>query len=227
MNDPLSKLKRIGTLTVKDLRLQFRRKHEIFSLILFSAIALLAFSYSLGPFFLYVEDVVPALLWVIIFFTIILNVPSSFAREIDQGTIDGLKSTPISPQAILAAKMLFSVVVIACVEVILVPLSIVLFNYEFVVAPAIVLLIVGSLDLALAGCIVGALTMHTETKSILIPILMFPIIIPAFLPVVRGTEKTLAGANFHEIVPELLFVGSHFLIILILSLFLVGYIFET
>lgn len=227
MNDPLFELKKISTLTVKDLRLLFRRKHEIISLILFSSIALLAFSYSFGPFFTYVEDVVPALLWVILFFTIMLNVPSSFAREIDKGTIDGLKSVPISPQAILIAKMLFSIVVIACVEVVLIPLSIALFSYELKVIPAIILLILGSLDLAFAGCVVGALTMHTESKSLLIPILMFPIIIPALLPVVVGTEKTLAGATLYEIVPELLFIGSHFLIILVLSLFLVGYLFET
>ncbi|MFQ6125090.1 MAG: heme exporter protein CcmB [Candidatus Heimdallarchaeota archaeon] len=227
MGASISEFQRIKTLTVKDIRLLFRRKHEMISLILFSAIALLAFSYSLGPFFLYVDEVIPALLWVILFFTIMLNVPTSFAREIDKGTLDGLKSTPISPQAILAAKMFFSIVVVACVEIILVPLSIILFNYELAVVPAIGLLIIGSLDLAFAGCIVGALTMHTEAKSILIPILMFPIIIPALLPVVVGTEKTLAGANFHEIAPELVFVGSHFLIILILSLFLIGNLFET
>jgi len=227
MNNSMFELKSIGTLTAKDLRLLLRRKHEVISLILFSAIAILAFSYSFGPFFLYVDEVIPALLWVIIFFTVMLNVPSSFAREIDKGTIDGLKSTPISPQAILTSKLLFSIVVITCVEVILIPLSIVLFNYELNVGPAIVLFVVGSIDLAFAGTAVGALTMHTESRSILIPILMFPIIIPALLPVVVGTEKTLAGAGFQAIVPELVFVGSHFLIILVLSLFLIGYLFET
>ena len=226
MNDSISELKRIGTLTVKDLRLLFRRKHEIISLILFSAIALLAFSYSFGPFFLYADEVIPALLWVILFFTIMLNVPSSFAREMDKGTIDGLRSTPISPQAILMAKLVFSIVVILCVELILIPLSIVLFNYQLAVGPALVLFIIGSLDLAFAGTAVGALTMHTESRSVLIPILMFPIIIPALLPVVVGTEKTLAGASFDMIAPELVFVGAHFLIILVLSLFLVDYLFE-
>ncbi len=227
MTDSLNDLRRISNLTVKDLRLLLRRKHEVFSLILFSAIALLSFSYSLGPFFLYAEDVIPALLWVIIFFTIMLNVPSSFAREMDKGTIDGLRSTPISPQAILAAKMLFSIVVIALVEVVLIPLSVILFNYDLAVLPATALFIVGSLDLAFAGCVVGALTMHSESKSILIPILMFPIIIPVLIPVVMGTEKTLAGASFSDITPELVFVGSHFLIILVLALFLIGYLFES
>lgn len=62
MNDSISELKRIRTLAAKDLRFLFRRKHEISSLILFSAITLLTFSYTLGPFFPYVNEVIPALL---------------------------------------------------------------------------------------------------------------------------------------------------------------------
>lgn len=156
-----------------------------------------------------------------------LNVPSSFTREIEKGTIDGLKSTPISPQAILMAKLLFNLAMIISVEVILIPLSVILFNYDLVLIPTIVIVIIGSLDLTFAGCIVGALTMHTESNFILIPILMFPIILPALLPVVIGTKKTLTGANFHNIVPELALMTSHFLIILVLSMFLIGYLLET
>ncbi len=204
---------------LKDLRSEVRRMYEIFSMFTFALLSIIAFSFSLGPAPSNVLEVIPTSLWVIILFTGIISFTTVFIREMDKGTVDGLRSLPTSAQAILLGKTFYCFIIMGIVELILVPASMVLFNYSFNSSFVLVILIfaLGTFNLALIGSMVSALTMYSESKTILVPLLTFPLIPASLIPSITATMKLAFGANLSLILPELKIMIAFLLAILLAS----------
>jgi len=212
---------------LKDLRLELRRKYEIFSMFTFALLSIISFSFSLGPAPSNVLDVIPTSLWVIILFTGIISFTTVFIREMDKGTMDGLRSLPSSPQAIFLGKTFYCFILMGIVEFVLIPASMILFNYSFNSDLALVILtfVLGTFNIALIGSMVSALTMYSESKTILIPLLTFPLIPGSLIPSVTATMKLAFGANLSLILPELRLIVAFLLAILLASWLIFEYVF--
>ncbi len=227
-DEVLGYLTHVFYITLKDLRLEFRRKYEVFSMITFAFISVLMSSFSLGPFSPYSNEILPALLWIIFLFTGMLGFYTIFAREMEQGTINGLRVLPTSSQAILLGKVLYGFLLMSIVEVFVVPLSTVLFRYSFNSNPLFVVLVfaLGTLDLAVVGATVSGLTMYTESRTILIPLLTFPLVLPVFIPSVILTKNLVYGLTFSLALPELRIIALSLVALLVTSILLFEYIFS-
>lgn len=212
---------------LKDFRLELRRKYELFALFSFAILSIIAFSFSLGPSPANVLEIIPAILWVIILFVGILSFTTVFIREMDKGTLDGLRASPTSPQTIFLGKTIFCFTIMSLVELVLVPTSMALFNYFFNAdAPSILLtFILGTLALALVGSMVSALTMYAESRTIMIPLLTFPLIPGALIPSVLATMKLAFGATLWSILPELRLLTAFLLAVSIISWLTFEYVF--
>ena len=103
-------------ITLKDLQLEFRRKYEVFSMITFAFISVLMSSFSLALFSPYSNEIFPALLWIIFLFTGMLGFFTVFAREMEQGTINGIRMLHTSSQTILIGKVLYCFLLMNVVE---------------------------------------------------------------------------------------------------------------
>ena len=204
-NEIIIYLKNIAYITSKDLKLEIRRKHEVFSIITFAFTSVLVSSFSLGPFSPYSNEIAPALIWIILLFAGMLGFYTVFAREMEQGTINGLRVLPVSSQVILFGKILYGFFLMSVVEIIVVPLSMVLFGYTFNSNPLFVVLVfaLGTLDFAVVGATVSGLTMYTESKTILIPLLTFPLVLPVIIPSAILTKRLVYGITFSPSIPEL------------------------
>lgn len=213
---------------MKDLRLEIKRKYELFSMITFAFISVLVTSFSLGPFFPYSNDVVPSLLWIILLFTGMLGFYTTFTREMEQGTIDGLKILPVSYTVILLGKILYGFLLVALIEVCVIPLSMILFSYSFHSNPFFVLLVfvLGTLDFAVVGAIVSGLTMYTESRTILMPLLTFPLVLPVIIPSVTLTRKLVDGLEFSPGIPELRIITLSLIALMVTTLLMFEYVFS-
>jgi heme exporter protein B len=212
----------------KDLQLEFRRKYEVFSMITFAFISVLVSSFSLGPFSPYSNEILPALIWIIFLFTGMLGFYTAFAREMEQGTINGLRVLPTSSQVILIGKILYGFILMSVIEVVVVPLSTILFNYSFNSNPLFVLLVfaLGTLDFAIVGATVSGLTMYTESKTILIPLLTFPLVLPVIIPSVILTRKLVYGLTFSLDIPELRIIVLSMIALFVTTIMMFNYIFS-
>jgi heme exporter protein B len=220
-------LMHIFHITLKDLQLEFRRKYEVISMITFAFISVLVSSFSLGPFSPYANELLPALLWIVFLFTGMLGFYTVFAREMEQGTINGLRVLPTSSQTILIGKIIYGFLLMSVVEVFVVPLSTVLFNYSFNSSPLFIVLVfaLGTLDLAVVGATVSGLTMYTESRTILIPLLTFPLVLPVIIPSVILTKNLVYGLAFSLELPELRIISLSLVALLVASILLFEYIF--
>lgn len=190
----------------KDLRTEFRRVYEILAILIFSVSSMLICSLAWGSDTLKSHpEVTAAALWIILFFASVLIFTTSFTREIDRGTLGGLKTLPCSPSAIIFGKTLYIIVLLFLVESVLLLLSKVFLNLSLSERFIELLLVffLGMVDLSFAGSFVSGLVMFSEGKTLLLSFLLFPICMPVLISSVLATEKIVKGFSIVNVIPEL------------------------
>ncbi|MFQ5712012.1 MAG: heme exporter protein CcmB [Candidatus Geothermarchaeales archaeon] len=212
----------------KDIQVEFRRPYEVVSILAFSVGSTLICSFAWRGGIALSPVVTSAALWVILFFTGVLTFTTSFIREMDRGTIGGLRSLPCPPIAILLGKTLYSLVLLLMVEAVLLPSALIFLNLKIPPEGALWLLVVfalGVINLSVAGSFISALVMFSEGKNLLLSFLLFPVTMPVLIPSVMATEK-LVGPTAASIDPELRLLVAFLLFILFLALLTFEYVLE-
>ena len=208
-------------IAVRDILIESRRAYELWSIIFFAVSAVVMVSIAWGtPISITIEEGV-ASLWIIIFFTSILLFTTAFAREMDRGTIGGLRTIPSSPLATLFGKVIYSVVMLLLVIVVLLPLSIIFINIQpsTEILELFLILIIGIIDLSFAGSFVSSIVMYSEGKNLLLPFLLFPISMPIFIPAILSSGKVLHGLAFTEYSGELRLLGAFLVLVIMVAIF--------
>ncbi len=177
----------------KDLRIELRSKDIFTSMAVFAVLAVMIFNFA---FELRVPDktvVIPGVLWVTITFSGVLGLGRAFISEKDRGSIAGLLLAPVDRSAIYFGKMLASLIFILVVEAFLLPLMVIFFNTNFISLPLILLLFLGTLGFAAVGTIFSGLAVNTRTREILLPVLLFPVMLPVLMAGIRATIGFMEG----------------------------------
>jgi heme exporter protein B len=164
--------------------------------------------------------------WLIIFFSLIYIMTKLFIVEKDSGTIGGLLSSPASANLILISKIIFCFILLSVVELVLFLFSL------FISAPSIsnfnvnqfflyisLGILLPTLDLSICGSLVSAFSMYVKNKSFILPILLFPLILPIVTPIVSINLKIFEGGLISSLYYEIIFFSAHiFLMISIITL---------
>ena len=183
----------------KDLRIELRSKDVFTSMAVFAVLAVMIFNFA---FELRVPDktvVIPGVLWVTITFSGVLGLGRSFISEKDRGSIAGLLLAPVDRSAIYFGKMLANLLFILIVEAFLLPLMVIFFNTNFVSPALLLLLFLGTLGFAAVGTIFSGLAVNTRTREILLPVLLFPVMLPVLIAGIRATIGLMEGDSIADL----------------------------
>ena len=188
---------KVWAIVRKDLALERRSREMLSSMFIFALIVILVFSFS---FELRVQEgalVAPGVLWVALTFAGMLGLARSFVLERDQGCLDGLLLCPVDRSVIYLGKMLSNLLFISITGIIVLPLCFALLNLSFkwLLLPIILLGIVG---FSAVGTLVSAMTIHARAREVMLPILLFPIVLPALIAAVKLTGGILDGQAWSE-----------------------------
>ena len=203
----------------KDILIQFRKKFEAFSMFLFALIAVLAFSFALVTDGSVPQDVGSAMLWVIIFFTGMFGFAPIFLSESETGTLRGLATAPIPAWSVYLGKVVYGFILMGMVEIFLVPIISVLFGFSFMndIPLLLATMCVGTLDLAAVGSMASALTMPSESKATVFPLVYFPTATSGLMLLIEITKIIVIGPG---LIPVTLIFGillAHLIAMLTLS----------
>lgn len=191
-------------LAKKDLTVELRRFHEFIAIIAFAITSIMIFSFSWRTILIVEPVVTSSALWIIIYFTSILVMTTSFSREVDRGTIEGLRSLPCPSYVILIGKIIYGGVILLIVLFSLILSSIIFLNFDTkIIVNLIIVFLMGVLDLSLMGSMLSALLMYSEGKNLLLSFLFLPVSIPILLPGIQAGAKVLYGHPLVEIFPEI------------------------
>lgn len=176
----------------KDLRLELRSRYAINMLIMFVLSSLLLVSFAIG------QDAVStkmqsALLWIVILFSASIGLGRSFVGEEERGTVLILQLSVPGSQ-VFAGKLVFNYFLLVCVNVIGVVVFAFLLNLDIThIGLLATTLLLGSLGLAGVTTMLSAIIARTTNVGPLLPVLVFPLLIPLLLSVVNACENALAG----------------------------------
>jgi heme exporter protein B len=203
----------------KDILSQFRKKFEAFSMFLFALIAVLVFSFALVSEGSVPQDVGSAMLWVIIFFTGMFGFAPIFLSESETGTLRGLATAPIPAWSVYLGKVFYGFVLMGIVEIALVPIITVLFGFSFQndIPLTIATLLVGTLDLAAVGSMASALTMPSESKATVFPLVYFPTAVSGLMLLIEITKIIVIGSGLIPVMIIFEILLAHLVAMLTLS----------
>ena len=203
----------------KDILIQFRKKFEVFSMFLFALIAVLAFSFAVVTGGVVPQEIGSALLWVIIFFTGMFGFAPIFLSESETGTLRGLATAPIPAWSVYLGKVIYGFFLMALVEIFLVPIIMVLFGFSILNdAPlALATLLVGTLDLAAVGSMASALTMPSDSKATVFPLVYFPTATSGLMLLIEITKIIVLGPGLLPVVLIFEILLVHLIAMLTLS----------
>ena len=176
----------------KDLKLELRQRYAINMLLMFVVSALLMAAFAIGQTDIN-ERVQSGLLWIVILFASSIGLGRSFISEEERGTVLLLQLNT-RPSMVYAGKLLFNVLLTLGVNAVAIGVFLVLLQID-VRAPALLLatLGLGALGLAGATTLLAAIIARTASSGPLLPVLVFPLLIPLLLSVVSATRSALSG----------------------------------
>jgi len=179
-------------LVKKDILVEVRRRYEVLSTLAFiSAAALLIGEISTQYLDFSIGDVS---IWVIMIFIAIFMSTSTFIREADKKTIYGVRLIPISPSLVFIAKLLYTFIFVS-LESLFYILLIYLFTSKstYLDLETFIVFIVVSLNISAVSAFSSALSMYSEGRSLLIPMLIFIFTIPIIPVAVRIAGEDYIG----------------------------------
>ena len=189
-----------GTL-LKDLRLEWRSKDAINSMLFFSLLVVVIFSFAFNPTAEESRRIAGGLIWVAFLFAAVVALNQTWARELRNQVMDAYRVSPAPANGLFLAKVLGNFIFVSVLEALMTPLFVIFYTLR-PLGPAYQLVIVAGLGtwaLVVNGTFFAAMSLRTRAREIMLPLLLFPILIPALLGMVEATTAILTGrvsANF-------------------------------
>lgn len=197
-------LKKAGTIAGKDLLTEWRGKEVISATLVFSLLTIVIFNFAFEMQRIELPTVAPGILWVAFTFSGTLGLNRSFAVEKDRGSLAGLMLAPVDRSAIYLGKMIANVLLMLLTEAILLPLFAVLFNMSMLRLAAVVpIVILGTIGFVAVGTLLAAVAMHTRAREVMLPVLLFPTLMPVIIAAVQATGAVLGGDSLTTLAPEM------------------------
>jgi heme exporter protein CcmB len=177
----------------KDLQVEVRSREIVYTALFFAVSCVLVFSFALVREGRAPADVSAAILWIAIAFSGTLALGRTFERERQSETLRALLLAPVDRPAIYVGKLLGIVVLLFAIQVVLVPLTSLLFQAPLLAHPfwLLTLLGLGSVGFAAVGTLFAAMLGRVQSRDVLLPLLLYPMTIPVIIAGVRGTAELL------------------------------------
>ena len=177
----------------KDLIAELRGKELISAMLVFALLVIFIFNFALELDPKTRSALTAGILWVTIIFAGNLGLNRSMSVEKDRGCLDGLLLAPVDRTAIYFGKSIANWIFMLIVAMIVLPIYSILYNTN-IISPALILVIIlGSEGSVAIGTLLASMAVQARTRDILLPILLFPVILPVLIAAVKASAGILSG----------------------------------
>ena len=187
----------------KDLAAELRSRELLSSMLVFALLVILIFNFALELDIQAQRSVTAGVLWVTFSFAGTLGLNRSMASEKDRGCLDGLLLAPVDRSTIYFGKVIANLVFMLIVEAIVLPVYSFLYQVNLFLPGLLLVILLGSIGYVVVGTLLAAMAVQVRTRDILLPILLFPLVLPVLIAAVKASSGYLSGYAFSEILPWL------------------------
>jgi heme exporter protein B len=181
----------------KDLQLEWRSRDSINGMLFFSLLVVVVFSIAFDPTAnpTMARQIAGGILWVALLFASVTALNQAWTREQRNRVLDAQRMAPSPPSALFLGKALANLLFVTIIELVLAPLFIVFYNLHALGQGWLLWLVMplGTWALVCNGTFFAALGLRTRNRELLLPLILFPISIPALLGMVQATTAILSG----------------------------------
>lgn len=183
----------VWVITRKDILIETRTREILLTTVFFALACVLVFAFGFVKDGRPVQDAAAGILWIAIAFSGTLALGRAFERERQGETLRALLIAPIDRPALYVGKLLGIVILLAAVEVLVVPLIGVMFQAPLFAHPGLMLglLGAGTIGFAAVGTLFAAMLVRARSRDVMLPLLLYPITVPVIIAGVRGTAALL------------------------------------
>ncbi len=222
----MSFLRKVLAIVWKDVLAELRTREMFSSMLVFALLVIVIFNFS---FELRVENialVAPGVLWVTFAFASTLELNRSLAIEMENDCLDGLFLAPMDRGVIYFGKMLGNLIFISIVEALMLPVFSVLFNLSLIRPSLLLTIFLGTVGFAAVGTLLSAIAVNTRAREVMLPVLLFPIILPVVIAAAKVTGGILDGVPLGELAHWLRVLAAFDIIFLVVSYMTFDFIIE-
>ena len=188
-------MQRVRAIIWKDLTTERRSKAGFNAVAFLGVLILLLFGFALGPDTEALRDAAAGALWLAILFSGVLAFNRSYQLELDGAALEPLLLYPAPRWTIFAGKFAANLLFVLLMEVIIVPVAIILFQVRSIAGwiPAAGVMVLGSIGFVALGTFYASMASRSRAREVLLPLLLFPMLIPVLLASAEASSSLLAG----------------------------------
>lgn len=210
--------KAVAAIFWKDLLAERRTREILGAMLVFALVIILIFVFAFDLSVDMRRQAAAGVIWVTLCFSGTISLNRSIAVEKDREGMDGLLLAPVDRTAIYFGKVLVNWVYVLLTALVIIPVYSV-FNNVNLLSPGFAgVVLLGSLGYILTGTLLATLSIQTRTRDMLLPILLFPVVIPLLLAAVRASTILLQGSPSPELGTWLMLLGGYDLLFLAVGL---------
>lgn len=217
----MSTLSHAARIAAKDLRIELRSREIFFTMAFFGGMLAIIYSFVFPSNADMIKIAVPGMLWVSIAFAGTVGLSRAFDRERENDTMRALLLAPIPRLSVLLGKAFSIAVLVLSVAAIVTPALWLLLDVKLFDDPGVLLLslILGAIGFALTGSVFSAALIKVRSRDVLLPIIIYPLLVPLFMAGTSITAGSLAG-NSEKVQFWMGFLGIYDAAFLVVSLWI-------
>ncbi|HVB31867.1 MAG TPA: heme exporter protein CcmB [Gemmatimonadaceae bacterium] len=222
-------VRRIRAIAWKDLTTERRSKAGFNSVAALGVTILVLFGFALGPDAQALREAAPGALWLSALFAGVLAFNRSYQVELESGALDQLLQYPGSRWVIYVGKLAANSIFVGLMLVIVVTAGIALFQIRIPAAwPSLIgVLVLGAVGLVVLGTFYAAMASRSRAREVLLPLLLFPMLVPVLLAAMSASKALLNGDMMHEAGAWVKLLTAYDVIFLIATLLAFEYVIEV
>lgn len=221
-------LRQIYVIIWKDLLLELRTRERMAAMGAFAVLAAVLFNYAIDRTVVAPQSVAAGLIWMTLVFGGLLGIGRTFNLEAQDGAMQGVLMSPAPKDAVFLGKALANFLLLYAIAVLVVAVFMLFFGLDLGSSPAALALALalGALGFVALGTLFSAVSSGTHMGETLLPILVFPLLVPMVIWGTSATGRLLGGRPVAEVAGNLRMLGAFALVAIFAGSGLFRYVVE-
>jgi heme exporter protein B len=221
-------LRQLSALIRKDLALELRTRERIAAMGAFVVLVAVLFNYAIDRTAVSMQEIAAGLIWMTVVFGGMLGLGRTFQMDEEDGAFQGILLAPIPRDAVYLGKVMANFILLVVVVALVFLVFGVFFNLRFGSEPLVLttVMLLGILGFAAIGTLFSAISHRTTMGETLLPILVFPLLVPVLIFGVTATARLFAGRPVAEVSGNVRILAAYAIVGLVAGAGLFRYVVE-
>lgn len=221
--------RRVWAIARKDLTTELRAKAGFNGVVALGVTILVLLGMALGPDAAALRNAAVGAVWLAMLFSAVLAFNRSFQVELESGALETLLQYPGPRWTIFAGKLLGNTIFVTLMVAIVVAAGIILFGITIPDTwPRLLgVMALGIIGLVAMGTFYASMTTRSRAREVLLPLLLFPMLVPVLLAATTASKALLGADLMHESGAWIRLLAAYDLIFLIATFLAFEHVIEA